>query len=219
MINHCTHTADSAKPLPEPMLTNEVLLHLRAILQEMFQKSILNMNFELHWFQIIVASPRGQWVNPYYSIADPVAQMARVKMSGWPILYWWPWQWHMVAITNRLDCFRPKAQFSVVHVLWGILYFVLTPSYSSWPSDTIDLGQHRLNNVLLPDSTKPLSEPKLTSHQHGLVVFTWGQFQGNCIISRYLPLIWIWRITGLILLLSQGPLSQYKERESHFYHV
>ena len=48
-----------------------------------------------------------------------------------------------------------------------------------------------------PDGTKPLPEPKLTNHQLGLVAFTWVQFHRKW--SRYLALMWIWKITNLEL--------------------
>ena len=51
---------------------------------------------------------------------------------------------------------------------------------SIWPGNHIwrhiYMGQHRLNNGLLPDGTKPLPESMLTYHQHGPVTFLQKQF-------------------------------------------
>ena len=52
-------------------------------------------------------------------------------------------------------------------------------------------------NGSLPGGTEPLPEPKLTNHQLGLVAFTWGQFHRKW--SRYLSLMWIWKITNFEL--------------------
>ena len=52
-------------------------------------------------------------------------------------------------------------------------------------------------NGSLPDGTEPLPEPKLTNHQLGPVAFIWGQFHRKW--SRYLSLMWIWKITNLEL--------------------
>ena len=39
---------------------------------------------------------------------------------------------------------------------------------------------------------KPLPEPMLTCYQQSLVTFTWGQIHMKC--SRYLPLMWVWKL-------------------------
>ena len=49
-----------------------------------------------------------------------------------------------------------------------------------------------LGYSLLPEGTKPLSEPTLTKHQRGLVAFTWVQFQvGNA--QDLHPWKWVWK--------------------------
>ena len=48
------------------------------------------------------------------------------------------------------------------------------------------------DNGLLPGGTKPLLYPALTHHHWGPLAFTWGQFQS--ISSRYLSLIWVWKL-------------------------
>ena len=61
-------------------------------------------------------------------------------------------------------------------------------------------------NGLLPDGTKPLPEPMLTYHHWSLVAFTWEQFHMKC--SRYLPLIWVWKLLIWDCIhISQGPMS------------
>ena len=47
-------------------------------------------------------------------------------------------------------------------------------------------------NDSLPGSIKPLSEPMLTCHQWGLVVFTWGLFHRK--YFWFLPFIWVWKL-------------------------
>ena len=50
---------------------------------------------------------------------------------------------------------------------------------------------------------KPLHEPMLTNHWWGLVELTWGQFHRRC--SRYLSLIWVWKL----LFNSSPPSATY----------
>ena len=63
---------------------------------------------------------------------------------------------------------------------------------SLWPSDTIwreiwvNIGS---GNVLLPDGTKPLPEPKLTDHQWSPVTFILGQFHKSCLNHQSLNLL------------------------------
>ena len=60
---------------------------------------------------------------------------------------------------------------------------------------------------LNPLNTKPLPEPMLTSHQWSLVAFIWKQFHRKC--SRYLSLIWVWKLLIWYLSgISQGPMSK-----------
>ena len=66
-------------------------------------------------------------------------------------------------------------------------------------------------NGSLPDGTEPLPEPKLINHQLGLEAFTWGQFHRKW--SRYLSLMWIWKITNLEL---QPHLPEANELRSNF---
>ena len=40
------------------------------------------------------------------------------------------------------------------------------------------------------DGTKPLYEPMLTSHQRGLLTFSWGQFKRNCLNITHGTVIW-----------------------------
>ena len=61
-------------------------------------------------------------------------------------------------------------------------------------------------NVLLPDSTEPLPEPMLTSHQWGSVVFTVDHLRRQC--SRYQLVKWVWKFTlSNCFHISQGPLG------------
>ena len=53
-------------------------------------------------------------------------------------------------------------------------------------------------NGLLPDGTKPLPEPMLTSHWCRSVTVTWEQFCSKC--PRYYSVWWVWKIYFLKLL-------------------
>ena len=55
---------------------------------------------------------------------------------------------------------------------------------SLWPSDTI--WRYRSESALaqaIADGTKPLPEPKLTSHHWGSAAFTWEQFNRNTLAT------------------------------------
>ena len=82
---------------------------------------------------------------------------------------------------------RPQTEGSAqdcdISILQKIIQFHIN---SLWPSDVtatqiwVIIGSP---NDLLPDGTKPLSEPILTKHQWSLVAFTWVQFHRKH--SRY----------------------------------
>ena len=59
------------------------------------------------------------------------------------------------------------------------------------PGDTIKLT-FGWGNSLLPDGTKPSSEPKLPYHQWGLMTFTWCHFDKRC--SNKQRLKWVWNL-------------------------
>ena len=79
-------------------------------------------------------------------------------------------------------------------------------------SDTI--WQHRARKTinissaigLLPDSTKPLSEPMLTNHQWGPLGFTWGQFHRDC--SRYHWLLTCSKSIYIYINTATSPMGQ-----------
>ena len=109
--------------------------------------------------------------------------------------------------------------WSIATEVWKIPYF--TESYLAfwensksfwghlnllWPSDTICLTSYRVNigsgnSLLSGGRSKPLPGPVLTTHQWGLVAFTWGQFYRKCCLS----LIWIWKF--LLSHISQRSMS------------
>ena len=66
---------------------------------------------------------------------------------------------------------------------------------SLWPSDAIwQQGSGsilaRVMNGLLPDDTKPVSEPMLTDHQWSPVKFMIGQFHKRCLNHQSLKNVW-----------------------------
>ena len=72
-----------------------------------------------------------------------------------------------------------------VHISQGTILFNLFVAIMRHRSGSTLVQAH---NRLLPDSTKPLSEPMWTSHEWSLVAFTLGHFHSK--YSRYLSLSW-----------------------------
>ena len=68
---------------------------------------------------------------------------------------------------------------------------------TSWILVNIGLG-----NGLLPDGTKPLTEPVLINHQWERLVFTWGQFHSND--------IYLWHDLKIIHLRLQPPWANLR---------
>ena len=68
-----------------------------------------------------------------------------------------------------------------------------------------EFGQHWFRYGLMPDRTKPLPEPMLTSHQWSLVAVTWRQFRRK--FSRYLSFI-----SASKLLTHWGLVTSYGDR-------
>ena len=99
---------------------------------------------------------------------------------------------------TKLFLFSPRQQlltcnitmigFWKVYISMFIVIRQLTQCGPVTPCGDINLGQHWLGNVLLPDGSKALPEPTLTKRQWGLLTFAWGQFHRKC--PRYVSLIW-----------------------------
>ena len=80
-------------------------------------------------------------------------------------------------------------------MLTRVLVHELTHCGLVMPYGDIVLGQHWFwtpGYAVMPDSTKPLPERTLTSHQWGFAAFTWQQCHTNC--PSYYSVQWNWKL-------------------------